>query len=185
MLPLRQVAQNDVWEHWQRVENNPSPDFRSDIRNALPADLTWFLCEVQPYDIDRLFIISSDDWFDISGGTFRVIDIAARLDYFSTNEHTIRIASNIHNQLSFLSSGGHLDCRLVSITDSPSLFGPFTLLEGNKRSVTFFLRNALIGSSIFVGYSHAVVDCVWTRHTYRHFLQALRVIEHDGAEHLV
>jgi hypothetical protein len=176
MRPVKRVAEKDVWEHWQRVEKHLSSDFRSDIRNSLPADLTWFLCEVQPHDIDKLFIISSIDWADISGGTFRMTDVAARLDNPSTNVHTIRIASDIHDKLSFLSSGGNLDSQLVSITDSPSLFGPFTLLEGNRRSVTFFLRNTLVGSLIFVGYSPNVVDNKWSRYTYRHFSRHIRRI---------
>jgi hypothetical protein len=168
MRLVRQVTQSDVWEHWQRIEKHTSPNFRSDIRDRLPKDLTWFLCEVQPHDLDRLFIISSDDWSDISGGTFRVADVAAKLNCHTTNADTIRIADNIRRKLSFLDSGGHLDSQLVSITDDPSLIGPFTLLEGNKRSVAFYLCGALVGSWIFVGCSPTVVDCVWARHTYRH-----------------
>jgi hypothetical protein len=176
MRPVKLVAEKEVWEHWQRVEKHLSPDFRSDIRYSLPEDLTWFLCEVQPHDVDKMFIISSIDWSDISGGTFRIADVAARLDYPSTNVHTVRIACDIHDKLSFLSSGGNLDSQFVSITDSPSLFGPFTLLEGNRRSVTSFLRNTLVGSLIYVGYSPAVVNNKWSRYTYRHFLRHIRRI---------
>lgn len=176
MRPVKRVAEKDVWDHWQRVEEHLSPDFRADIRYSLPVDLRWFLCEVEPQDLDRLFIISSIDWSDISGGTFRIADVASRLDYPSTNLHTVRIANDIHDKLNFLASGGNLDSQLVSITDSPSLFGPFTLLEGNRRSVTFFLRNILVGCLIFVGYSPAVVDNKWSRYTYRHFLRHTRKI---------
>jgi len=172
MRPVQRLEQRDVWEHWQRVEGDHSPSFRSDIRDALPTDLVWYLCEVQPEDVDRLFIISSDDWTDISGGTFRVSKVAHRLDLPSSSADTNRLAGDIRCKLSHLDSGGHLDQRLIGITDSPSLFGPFTLIEGNRRSATFCHRGVLVGSLIFVGYSPLVVDCSWTRHTYRHFKQS-------------
>jgi hypothetical protein len=147
---------------------------RSDIRGSLPTDHTWFVCEVEQQDIDRLFIISSDDWSDISGGSFRVADVAARLELTSTNMDTIRIANDIRSKITHVASGGQLDTKLMAITDSPSLFGPFTLIEGNRRSVTFLQRGTLVGSLIFVGYSSAVVHCVCARHTYRRFIQACR-----------
>ena len=172
MRPVRQLVEREVWEHWQRVEGDHSPSFRSDIRDALPTNLVWFLCEVQQEDVDRLFIISSDDWTDISGGTFRVSDVAHRLDLPSSCDHTNRIAEDIRSKLSHLDSGGQLDQRLIGITDSPSLFGPFTLIEGNRRSAAFYHRKYLVGSLIFVGYSPLVVDCPWTRHTYRLFKQS-------------
>lgn len=40
MRPVRPLSAGDVWNHWQRVEGHSSPDFRSDIRNSLPPDLT-------------------------------------------------------------------------------------------------------------------------------------------------
>jgi len=167
MRPVRQATESEVWEHWKRIENHSSPDFRSDIRDPLPKDLTWLICEIEPHDIDRLFIISSDDWSDISGGTFRVAEVASRLDLPSSNKDTLRIASDINKKLNFIDTGGHLDSQLVSITDRSALSGPFTILEGNRRCVTFLLRGVLVGTSIFVGYSPAVDKCVWTRHTYR------------------
>jgi hypothetical protein len=182
MRPVRQVLQDDVWGHWQRIERHGSPDFRTDIRSRLPANLTWFLCEVQPSDADRLYIISSDDWADVSGGSFRVTDVAARLDTPSTHADTTRIRDDIRRKIEHLSAGGQLDARLIAITDSPSLFGPFTLVEGNRRSVAFLRRGTMVGSSIFVGCSPAVVDCAWSRHTYGQFIQARRDWQDGRAE---
>ncbi len=151
-----------------------SIDFRSDIRSKLPTDLTWYECEVEQQDIDRLFIISSNDWSDISGGSFRVADVAARLELSSADTYTAWIASEIRGKIGHVTSGNQLDTRVVAITDSPSLFGPFTLIEGNRRSVTFLLCCTFVGSKISVGYSSVVVDCVWARHTYLQFIQAHR-----------
>ncbi len=166
MYLIHHVTQDDVWEHWKRVENHNSTNFRSDIRDPLPTDLTWSFCEFQPYDIDHLYIISSDDWTDISGGTFRVSDVAPRIASPSNCNDSIRIASDIRNKISHLESGNQLDSRLILVTDSPSLTGPFTLIEGNKRCVAFYLRETLIGCSVFVGSSPNIKSYFWARHTY-------------------
>jgi hypothetical protein len=172
MRSICKVPQDDVWRHWQRVEGNNPLDFRSDIRSRLPANLTWHLCEVESQDAERLFIISSDDWAEISGGSFRVVDVNARLDTPSTNANTVRIGDDIRRKIEHVRAGGQLDTQLIAITDSQSLVGPFTLIEGNRRSVTFLRRDTLVGSSIFVGYSPLVANCVWARHTYRLPVQA-------------
>jgi len=167
--PIQQLEEREVWDHWQRVEGHSSPSFRSDIRRKLPSNLSWYLCEVQPEDLDRLFVISSDDWADISGGTFRVSDVANRVEVQSSCPDTIRIAEDIRCKISSVDTGRELDRRLIGITDSPSLFGPFTLIEGNRRSATFYRRGLLVGSLVYIGYSPLVVDCFWARHTYREF----------------
>ena len=166
---IQQVKQDDVWEHWKRIENHNSPNFRSDIRDPLPKNLTWSLCEVQPQDIDHLFIISSDDWSDISGGTFRISEVAARIDSHSNDDNSIRIANDIRKKISFLESGGQLDSKLIIVTDSPKLTCPFTIIEGNRRCVAFYQRNALVGCSVFIGFSPEIVNYCWARHTYRKF----------------
>ena len=166
MRPIRLVTQDEVWEHWQRVENHASPDFRRDIRDAMPSDLQWTLCEVEQHDVDRLFIISSEDWSDISGGSFRAADVEARLDLPTKQQDTLRIANSIRGTINYLKSGGQLDSQLIAITDNPSLLGPFTLMEGNHRCVAFIRCGILTGRSFFVGYSPATTACLWTRHTY-------------------
>ena len=167
----RQATGLEVMEHWHKYENDRCPNFRADIRDHLPTDILWYLCEVQEEDIERLFIISSDDWTDISKRSFQVVHVARRrTDLQSSNKDTKRIAQNIDDKIAYIESGGQLDTLLIAITDSPSLYGPFTLIEGNKRAVAFARQNTLAGSLFFVGYSPCVVDCVWTRHTYRQFL---------------
>jgi hypothetical protein len=177
MVPIRQAAESEVWEHWRRVENHRTPDFRSDIRQKLPETLTWYLSRVEPQDVARLFIISSDDWTDVSAGTFRITSVVSRVESQSSNQDTRRITADIQEKRAHLDSGGHLDARLISITDSPSLFGPFTLIEGNRRAVAFQLRGSLVGSDMFVGVSSKVVHCVWARHTYGDFLRGFSAMD--------
>jgi len=183
MQLLRQTTELEVWEHWRRVENHTSLTFRTDIRDRLPTDILWYLCKFQEEDVERLFIISSDDWADISKGSFQVVDVARRrTDLQSSNKDTKRIAQNIDDKIAYIESGGQLDTLLIAITDSPSLYGPFTLIEGNKRAVAFARQNTLARSLFFVGYSPCVVDCVWTRHTYQQFLSNRRSMQHNRAE---
>ena len=166
MRVIREALQGEVWDDWQHGE----PDrwqFRSDIRDALPPDLVWHLCEVQLADVDLLFIISSEDWSDISGGTFRVTDVEARMDLQSSNDATMGIANAIRHKVRLLASGTHFHSHMIAITDSPLLIGPFTVIEGNHRSVALLRRKALAGSRVFLGYSPAVTGCWWARHTYR------------------
>jgi hypothetical protein len=167
LLVQEGVQQQDVWNHWQRVEQHLSPNFRSDIRDRLPHDLVWSRYEVQSEDIDRLFIISSEDWLDISGGTFKVADVVTRLNLPSSDSNTKRIANNIQDKLRFLSSGGQLDSQLIAITNNPAQSGPFTFIEGNKRAVAFQHLRCLVGVTIFVGCSPSVVHCWWARYSYR------------------
>jgi len=177
MQLLKQIAGDEVWEIWRQVEGHSSLLFRTDIRDCLPNNLIWHLCEVQEEDIDRFYIISSDDWADISEGSFLVANVTRRIDLPSSNQDTQRIAQDIARKIAYMRSGGQLDTRLIVITDSTSLYGPFTLIEGNKRAVAFTRMNVFVGSSVFVGYSPCVVDCIWARHTYRQFLASRQSLQ--------
>ena len=166
MKKLHEVLQFDVWQHWMSIENCSNLDFRSDIRDPLPEDLTWYLAEIEEEDLNRLFIISSDDWTDISGGTFRVLDVVNRLNLRSENPDTQRIINDIRKKMKFLDSGGELDTRLIAVTNCPDLGGPFTLIEGNRRTVTFCVRKAIVGCQIFVGTSPAIISYGWARQSF-------------------
>lgn len=149
-----------------RVEGFRRPDFRSDIRGPLPADLAWYLAEIEEKDVDRLFIISSSDWADITGGTFRVADVVGRLHRQSCNPDTQRLGEDIQEKMQFLDAGGELDTRLIAVTHCPELTGPFTVIEGNRRSVALCAREGLVGCRIFVGVSPAIKDYRWAKKAF-------------------
>lgn len=169
MRPVEKVSQDAVWAHWQQTERLESLDCRSDILNKLPADLQWYRCEIEQSDLGNLYVISSRDWISLTNNTFRVIDAARNLE--DNKQQQGRIVKDIREKIRFLESGGELDRNLITITDSPSLSGPFSIIEGNRRSVCFASRRMLLGSTIFVGYSPGVVDCSWARAPYRTFLE--------------
>lgn len=166
MKKLQEILQEDVWRHWMRVEGFAYPDFRGDIRGPLPGDLAWYLAEIEDKDVDRLFIISSIDWTDITGGTFRVTDTVGRLHLQSSNPDTQRLSKDIRKKMTFLDVGGELDTRLIAVTNCPELTGPFTLIEGNRRSVAFCAREELVGRRIFVGVSSAIRDYRWAKKSF-------------------
>jgi len=166
MKVLKEISQNHVWKHWMKIEKHSNPDFRSDIRDPLP-DLIWYLAEIEMGDLDKLFIISSSDWNDISGGSFKVINVVNRLNENFTEEESIEKIKDIDCKKKFLNSGGLLDTKLIAVTDSLGLDNKITFIEGNKRSVLLCELNKMIGNRIFVGVSQRVIDYHWTRYTYR------------------
>src|SRR5258708_1799060 len=125
MKELQEVLQSDVWQHWKKVEKCSDDNFRTDIRNPLPNDLTWYLAEIEEKDLNQLFIISSSDWTDISGRTFRVLNVVNNLNQQSNNTDTKRISVDIKEKMEFLDKGGELDTCLIAVTHSHDLAGPF------------------------------------------------------------
>ncbi len=166
MKKLKEVLQSEVWQHWMNVENFSNLDFRSDIRNPLPEDMTWYLAEIEEKDLAHLFIISSGDWADISGGTFRVLDVVNRFNLLSDNNDTQRISKDIRRKMDFLITGGELNKRLIAVTDNQDLSRPFTIIEGNRRSVTFCLLNTIVGCQIFIGTSPDIINYIWAKKSF-------------------
>ena len=167
MKIINKVSQTDVWRHWMSVEETNDPNFRSDIRGSLPTDLTWYLVEIQQSDIDSMFILSSADWYKISGGTFRLKDVVARLDLESEDKDSDRIKKDIRDKIAFLKSGNSLDSKLIAVTHDHALNGPFTFIEGNRRSIVFTYLGAMIGSKIYVGASNLIQHYSWACKSYQ------------------
>ena len=115
----------------------------------------------------QVYIISSEDWKDISDNTYKALEVARRLGIFSKDADSERLAGDIRRKIAFLDSGGQLDTRLIAVTDSASLVGPYTLLEGNRRLIAFITRNSFQGNKIYLGYSPDVRHYWWARKTYK------------------
>lgn len=149
-----------------KVEGFSTSDFRSDVRDPLPGDLTWYLAEIERRDLNELFVISSGDWTDISGGTFRLLDVVSRLKLSSEDLDTQRIVNDIAKKTEFLDSGNEFDTRFIAVTNCPDLSGPFTFIEGNRRSVALCARRDIVARQIFVGTSPSIVDYTWARKSF-------------------
>lgn len=172
------VAQDEVWDHWFRTENyarhesltgeslrQAIENWRSDIKQPLPSDIRWHEAVLEQTDVSRLFIISSDDWSDISRRTFLVSSVAESLNETFSNEDSLRISSDIKRKLCFLESGGTLDTKLILVSDK--VVGPFTIIEGNRRAVALRCLNRLAGTRIYLGISRGITDYGWSRYAYR------------------
>lgn len=130
--------------------------------------MTWYLAEVEEKDIPQLFIISSGDWTDISKGTFSVLDVVNHLNIQSENSDTIRIIKDIRKKMEYLDTGGKLDTQLIAVTNCPDLKGPFTIIEGNRRSVTLCERKELVGCIFFIGTSPDITKYVWAQKSFHY-----------------
>ena len=158
----RNVSQEeDVWPHWCYVQDN--------IRDPLlNYDLIWHLCEIEEKDLDQLFIISSGDWWDISGNTFLVRDVVNCLNNKTNNPDTKGTIKNIkEHKIKILESGGDFRTKPITVTNCPDLGGPFTLVDGNKRSVALCKCNKLVGYQIFVGTSPCIRYYRWAENSFK------------------
>lgn len=178
MRIIKITDQNEVWEHWYKTEKNEQYkrlkeeelrqkilNWRDDIKKPLPNNLNWYLAEIEIADIDKIYIISSDDWNDISKFTFLAKSVSENFNNVFLNQDSIRISDNIKNKVSFLSNGGEMDTKFILVTDN--IYGPYTILEGNKRTVTLLYLNKLIGTNIYLGVSERIKDYIWARYMYR------------------
>ena len=164
MRIIKDVKQDEVWNHWKTVEGFTSDDFRSDIRNPLPTDFNWFLAILEKEDINSLFIISSDDWKQE-----RVCDpdfkLTTAIKNYSNTPSSNGKYGDIRTKEAVLSSNSNvLDTKLILVSESK--VGPFTIIEGNKRAVALGRLNKIEGLEIYLGVSSEVKDYFWSRYTF-------------------
>lgn len=166
MRIIANTSQSEVLAHWQKVERLADMAPRSDILNPLPNDLMWYLAEIEYNDLDRLHVISSRDWSDISNGTFQVMHVVLNLNALPKNKDSQRIGNNIRKKLRFLKSGGQLDTRLIAVANGTAADCPITLIEGNRRAVALAVRQQLSGQHIFLGISPQIIDYLWAKRSF-------------------
>lgn len=115
--------------------------------------------------MNHIYIISSDDWSEISNETFLALNVSKNLNAHNQNDDSIRISKDIKEKMSFLEDGDCFDTKFIAVSDNNQ--GSFTLIEGNRRAVALICLNNLIGIRIFFGISKQVRNCKWTRYAYR------------------
>ena len=71
------------------------------------------------------------------------------------------------SKIVFLESGRSLDTKLIAVTHDNALNGPFTLIEGNRRSVAFTYLNTIVGTKIYIGISDAIKNYRWAYRAYQ------------------
>lgn len=161
MKIIRKVSQDDVWNHWKSVEGFTADDFRSDIRDPLPTDLDWALAVVEESDVDLLFVISSDDWRK-EGLCIPDFKLSTAIVNYSRTSSADGKYADIHTKEKlFVANLNALDTKLFLV--APSIEGPFTLIEGNKRAIALGKLGNLVGLETFCGISPEIKDYHWAR----------------------
>jgi len=161
MKPIRAVQQEEVWSHWKKVERIPETDvmWRGDIRDPLPKNIKWFLAEIEEEDIEKIFIISSDDWKSITK-TFRLLDTVKSLNSIKDDD---KVKNILAKKKIYQRDIDGLDRKFILV--SPSVNGNFTIIEGNKRAVALLSMNKLIGNQIYLGVSSKIRNYGWARYS--------------------
>ncbi len=165
MKVIKKANQSEVFSHWEKVEKITIWQ-RADIVFPLIAynDLNWNLAAIERADIDRLYVCSSDDWRQdgLCVPNFKLntaIENYKKSDYGTGKYADIKAKENI-----FANDLNGLDTKIISVTDSPK--GPFTLIEGCKRSVALGSLGKLVGLKIYLGISPAIKGYIWSRYAY-------------------
>ncbi|MBU0978219.1 hypothetical protein KKF92_00090 [Patescibacteria group bacterium] len=166
MKLIRPTNQNEVFNHWGKVENiDISQGDRSDIVSPLLsyADLQWNLFRLEDGDLSNIYIISSDDWKDdgVCVPDFKLM--TAIKNYRDSMESQGKFADIAVKEQVFKSNSGILDTKLIIVSVDQD--GPFTLIEGNKRSIALGNLGKLAGLEVYLGSSPAIKNYVWSRYS--------------------
>ena len=167
MKIIRSANQSEVFNHWGSVENmNISQGDRSDIVSPLLsyADLQWNLLSLEDGDLNKIYIISSDDWKTdrICAPNFKLT--TAISNYRVSNKSQGKFADIAAKEQAFISNFDALDTKLILVAMDQD--GPFTLIEGNRRSVALGNLGRLVGLEVFLGTSLAIKNYVWSRYAF-------------------
>ncbi len=159
------VKQGEVFSHFERVEKITITQ-RFDIVFPLLAygDLGWNLAEIEDSDMNKIYICSSDDW--LTDGLCRpdfklntAISNYSQSDFSQGKYTDIKAKENL-----FVRDINGLDTRFILVADNPS--GPYTLIEGCKRSVALGNLGKLVGRTVYIGISKHIKTYIWARYMY-------------------
>jgi hypothetical protein len=153
----------DATENYTR-ENLLLNEFdRAPIIDRLPTDLSWYIGELEPSDIDNLYVIPAFDWYMDAGPDFKIPECLNQLkpgrgfEISDTFKGTIDHYSKVEN---ILKSEGKNIGKLTVI--STNLSGPYTLVDGNHRALALYKQGRLAGTKIFLGVSSSVITSKWS-----------------------
>lgn len=165
MKIIKKTSQSQVFNHWQKVEKI-NIYVRSDIISPLVeyADFTWSMARIEEKDLEDIYIISSDDWKSdgICVPDFKLI--TAVKNYNVSTKLVGKYADIYAKEEKFKSDINALDTRLILVTNNEN-DGPFTIIEGNRRSIALMNLNKLIGLEIYLGLSPAIKFYHWSRYS--------------------
>lgn len=136
------------------VEN---PDFNNDHENELRKSImlqlrpdvikplfvlpfTWHIGGFEDYDqFKRLYIITSDDWYQVTNKSFKLEQTMNNLHHSQVHE------SDVKKKLEIIKSKGSFDAKLILGGRTTE---KMTVIEGNHRAITYLHYNNEIKSNI-------------------------------------
>lgn len=164
MRIIRECSQKEVLDHWRALYNYKTVFFRCDILEKLPNDLKWFEVEIQPDDLEKIFIISSGDWAEAGiTVTFKVVEV---VDYLKKGVSDDRIMPSIlEKKRTYEDDINAIDRKFILV--SPTLEGNYTILDGNKRAVALQSIDKLVGNVVYLGVSESIRKYVLAHYANR------------------
>ena len=144
--------------------------YRDDILITIPDDTEWWEIELASEDLAGLLAINYPAWEIYSGGTGRLLTVAATIcdgvrctaEDPKIADGLVAIRENVRG-IYFALSAGRMVGALVLLGKAAT--GPFTVIEGNKRAAALCWRHCLdqipcSGVPAFVGITAR--PCPWT-----------------------
>jgi hypothetical protein len=155
----RRCFKGEALTHWKQVDRlKECPHkavWRERIWAPLPTNMEWYKAEVEEKDLERIFVISSNEWSDLSR-SFRVVDISEKVAENTDNE----IACEILGLTGKLRENPEsFDRKIIMV--GASFEGNFTLIDGNKRAIALNKVGKLIGNNIYLGISPKITSYRW------------------------
>lgn len=165
MKIIKEVTQSEVISHWEKVEKC-TIYARADIVFPFLAynNLVWNTAQIEQGDLNKIFIISSDDWKTdgVCVPDFKLT--TAIVNYNNSLKSSGKFLDIKNKEKIFTSGNNFLDTKMILVANNP--IGPYTIIEGNKRSIALGSLNKLVGINIFIGISEAIRGYIWSRYCY-------------------
>jgi hypothetical protein len=159
--PLKWVKEDEVWKHWRAVDQIPDEivNWKTEVRGKLPNIVAWFRSKIEKDDLDKIYIISSDDW-KVLVQSFKLVDAVKSLE---ENQQTSLGESILETKKAYEKNLNGLDRVLVFV--APTIRGNYTIIDGNKRAVALLSLKKLIGLQVYLGISPKIRDYYWAKYT--------------------
>lgn len=131
---------------------------RQPMIDPIPSDTQWYVIDFNKEDLNRTFIVPSDDWFPMTNNSYRILEAIKNVG--GNLNHADRVRKIMDSVV-----GENVSKNLILVASSPE--SPFTVIEGNHRVVAFVskaLNNSetdIIIEEIFLGISPQMKGYIW------------------------
>lgn len=131
---------------------------RKPMIDPIPIDTKWYVISFKKDDLDRTFIVPSDDWLPLTDNSYQILQAIKNAE--SNIDHAQKIR-DVKNSIDKTSVGRNL------ILVASSLESPFTVIEGNHRAVAFASKaledetKDTIVAEVFLGISPQMENYIW------------------------